>query len=81
MRRRVQCWFCGKRARRVPREHVVRVIGRKRTVQGFGPCGAVRPWGETCTEPMLRRRDALAVLRAAREHERRGGNRRSEYDA
>ena len=64
------------------------VVGRKRTVQPYGRCNAprwsafdaVRSGGRVdsrstgCDGIMLRRADALFVLRAALAHERRGGN-------
>jgi len=90
-RRRVWCWRCGHRARRVPgtrglspwlydEDGRVPVVGRRRKVFAYSVCGAELPWGETCQEPMLVRRDARMVLRAAIEYERRGGNKRSELD-
>lgn len=91
MRRRVRCWFCGNRARRAPNTKGislsllddagrVRVVGRKRTVESFGVCGASLPGDEKCTEPMLTRADARFILRAALAHDRAGRNDRSEYD-
>ena len=92
MRRTVKCWYCGHRARRVPnlpptlmspllnRQGRMRVIGRRRTVVPYGICGAELSSWERCTEVMLLPEDARFVLRAAVAHERRGGNRMSEYD-
>ena len=90
-RRRVWCWRCGHRARRVPgtrglspwlcdERGMVAVVGRRRRVLAYSACGAEAPWGEICQEPMLERRDARMVLLAAFEHERRAGNKRGEYD-
>ena len=59
----------------------VRVVLRKRTVQPYGVCGAKgHPWHPSCPEPMLLRKDARFVLKAALEYDRGGGNARSEFD-
>jgi len=90
-RQRVRCWFCGKRARRVPStsgldqyqltsDGRVGVVGRKRTLQPYGVCDGDVGWAGLCHQPMLLPKDALFALRAAREYDRAGGNKRSEYD-
>ena len=87
-RRVVVCWFCGKRARRVPSlgglwlywqadihsDGKLPVVGRRRGVRAYGVCGATLKHGLPCPEPMLRPADAAYVLRAALQNERRGGN-------
>jgi len=93
-RRSVQCWFCGKRAQRVPSARGLRpsmidenghikVVLRKRTVQPYGVCGSKKnPWhGEMgCPQPMLLPKDARFVLRASIQYERCGHNKMSEID-
>lgn len=90
-RRTVRCWRCGNKKRRVPGARPawwfdltasgrLHVVGKRRTVQPYGICRKELPWGERCGEVMLLPVDARFVLRAAIAHERRGGNRMSEYD-
>ena len=85
-RRVVVCWFCGKRARRVPSRRglywledirsdgKLPVVGRRRGVRAYGVCGALLKHGYWCFDPMLRPADAAYVERAAAQNERRGGN-------
>ena len=84
-RHRVRCWHCGKEARRTGPRLRVGVVGTDETVPTYGLCMGVLgefPMGgvHRCYEPMLRRKDAAKVLRAALEYERGGWNRRSEWD-
>lgn len=85
-RHRVRCWFCGKSARRSGPRLRVGVVGTDDTVPTFGPCmGALHTARDgtvlrRCYQPMMRRKDAATVLRAALEYEGGGWNIRSEYD-
>lgn len=56
------------------------VIGRRRRVTSYSRCNAPAPGGVKCDGTLLRPRDAAFVLRAAIQHEQRGGNKRSEHD-
>lgn len=84
-RRTVRCWNCGHKARRKPdmASDLLTVVGRRRRVRSYGLCGHLLGRSDCweCMEVMLLPADAAFVLRAAIEHERRGGNLRSEYDA
>lgn len=78
VRRRVRCWVCGHRAQRVPRG-LSGVGGERGLVLDYGPCPATElRW--PCDGHLLSMDDRRRVVRAAIRHERRGGNRRSEYD-
>ena len=79
-RRRVWCWFCGNRARRMGPRLRVGVVGTDDTVPTFGLCMADLGY-RNCYEPMMLRKDARYVLGMAVEYERGGWNVRSEYDA
>lgn len=92
MRRRVRCWKCGNRARRVASTRgimpsvlddngMVRVVLSDDIYQPHGACGAyLDEWSPPCAEPMLLTNDARTVLKAAIEYDRQGWNRMSEYD-
>lgn len=74
-RRTVRCWYCGHKARRTPGYGMAPVVGRKRRVRTYGPCGK-----SGCSNEMLLPADAKYVLRAAIEYDLSGWNMRSEYD-
>ena len=74
----VRCWLCGAKRRRSV--WTMRpVVGTRRMVATYGTCR--EPFaGGTCGGTMHRDVERRFILRAATNHERRGGNVRSEYD-
>ena len=75
-----RCWMCGATRRRRRYDHV-RVVGKRTILRRYGCCPADGPGGVPCRGAMVAASEVRRVVRAAVQHERRGGNRRSEYDA
>jgi hypothetical protein len=75
----VRCWACGAVRRRRRYTHA-RVVGRRLLVRDYGACPREEPWGWGCSGHMVEVKAVRRVVRAAIQHDRRGGNRMSEYD-